>query len=214
MLFLILIVDIVVANPLNETVDVDSSNNETLSKTNNETLSKAWNANNWDETLRWWCPNNRPISRIQSEHSSWYGDRRFDYRCEAHPLLSGVSPTCRWTPDYINNHGDSMFYSCGGASYVSGFKSIHSNWYEDRRWRVKCCSGSGTCLTECDFTGTSQAQVVIKDCKTEISKMGSPTTNSDSLVKGLHQWLGRRHGLQSSKWSCDKNSKIRTQLLV
>ena len=52
------------------------------------------------------------------------------------------------------------------------------------RWKVKCCSGSGTCLTECDFTGTSQAQVVIKDCKTEISKMGSPTTNSDSLVKG------------------------------
>ena len=30
----------------------------------------------------------------------------------------------------------------------------------------------------------------------------------------LHQWLGRRHGLQSSKWSCDKNGKIRTQLLV
>jgi len=153
MLFLILIVDIAVAKPLNETVDADSSNNETLSKTNNETLSKAWNANNWDETLRWWCDYDRPISRIQSEHSSWYGDRRFDYRCEAHPLLSGVSTTCRWTPDYINNHGDSMFYSCGGASYVSGFESIHSNWYEDRRWKVKCCSGSGTCLTECDFTG-------------------------------------------------------------
>merc|ERR1712189_150056 len=58
-----------------------------------------------------------------------------------------------WNANYINNHGDSMFYSCGGASYVSGFESIHSNWYEDRRWKVKCCSGTGTCLTECDFTG-------------------------------------------------------------
>jgi len=153
MLFLILIVDIVVANPLNETVDVDSSNNETLSKTNNETLSKAWNANNWDETLRWWCPNNRPISRIQSEHSSWYGDRRFDYRCEAHPLLSVSSTTCRWTDDWINDYEESINYSCSGAGYVSGFESKHSNWYEDRKWKVKCCSGSGTCLTECRTTG-------------------------------------------------------------
>jgi len=32
MLFLILIVDIVVAKPLNETVDADSSNNETFLK--------------------------------------------------------------------------------------------------------------------------------------------------------------------------------------
>jgi len=152
MLFLILIVDIVVANPLNETVDVDSSNNETLSKTNNETLSKAY-LNDWDGRFRWACPYNRPISRIQSEHSSWYGDRRFDYRCEAHPLLSVSSTTCRWTDGWINDYEESINYSCSGAGYVSGFESKHSNWYEDRKWKVKCCSGSGTCLTECRTSG-------------------------------------------------------------
>jgi len=154
MLFLILIVDIVVAKPLNETVDADSSNNETLSKSSN--ITGRWH-NWWDGNLRFECPNDQYISRIRSEHDNYREDRRFHYYCEEQPHLSGViSTTCGWTTGYINDFDDPMFYTCntvGGAAYVTGFESYHNNRMEDRRWNVKCCSGSGTCFTQCRVTG-------------------------------------------------------------
>ena len=41
---------------------------------------------------------------------------------------------------YINDFDQPMAYNCPLNQYVSGMESIHSNHYEDRRWKLYCCS--------------------------------------------------------------------------
>ena len=133
MLFLILIVDIVVAIPLNQTLDADSLNNETLSKTFSDPLGR-W-VNVYDGNLKFECPKNKYISRIKSVHDNHREDRVWDYECRDQPHLYGLTK-CAWTTGYINDFDQQMFYTCNtveGAAYVAGFESYHNNHREDRR---------------------------------------------------------------------------------
>ena len=61
-------------------------------------------------------------------------------RCTYGPWINPSS--CAWS-GYVNNFDQEYFsYECGGNQVVTGFKSYHSNWREDRRWKVRCCGVS------------------------------------------------------------------------
>ncbi|XP_060556378.1 dermatopontin-like [Ruditapes philippinarum] len=110
-------------------------------------------ANSLDRPLRYECRyGNQFIAQITSLHHNREEDRVFDMSCRDFPVdVSGLTPSCTWTEN-INDWDKPMFYQCSGNRYIGGFISYHSDHYEDRRWKVKCCGMPGIQLSNCHIS--------------------------------------------------------------
>ncbi|KAJ8314050.1 hypothetical protein KUTeg_008611 [Tegillarca granosa] len=102
-------------------------------------LAFCWK-NKWDKPLNFQCPTGQAISWIKSIHNNHREDRLFDFRCTN---KCPKANSCHWT-GYINNYDQRVDFVCPSGGMISGFKSVHSNHHEDRRWRVYCCRNSLT----------------------------------------------------------------------
>jgi len=110
-------------------------------------------ANNWDGQLNFECPLGEYVTRLYSYHNNWKEDRLWKYGCTYTPGIQ-FKP-CYWSRD-LNSWDHEINYSAcehNGVGFISGFKSHHSNWHEDRIWKVKCCPLQDRCVDKCEWTG-------------------------------------------------------------
>ena len=78
------------------------------------------------------CPSGEAVNMLESIYDQGTGDRQYRFGC----TRVASSSTCSWT-DYQNAFDDPVNIHCDG--YIGGIESIHSNYHEDRRWKVQCC---------------------------------------------------------------------------
>ncbi len=101
---------------------------------------KRQNPNKWDGHHKIECPTGEGLYKVESRHDNYYEDRIFDYDCRAVGSSSDVY-TCEWT-DYVNKYDESFSFQCPwNNQFLAGTESQHSNYYEDRRFKFRCCSG-------------------------------------------------------------------------
>ena len=78
------------------------------------------------------CPAGSAISMLESIYDKSTYDRKFKFGCNR----VATTAQCSWT-EYLNEYEKPVKGSCAG--YIGGIESIHSNRFEDRRWRIQCC---------------------------------------------------------------------------
>ncbi|XP_060555161.1 hemagglutinin/amebocyte aggregation factor-like [Ruditapes philippinarum] len=116
-------------------------------------LACRW-ANDWDGPLNFECGSDQFVSHIESDHRNDKEDRRYKMCCRQTPRYVKFETTrCHWT-DYLNNYDEFLTFTCGNSGYINGFKSIHSNHHEDRKWKIRCCTVQGLYLPSHEFTFT------------------------------------------------------------
>jgi len=114
---------------------------EELNQTSNDQRqSRQLNAysNELDGLLHFVCPRGQAINRLESVHSWWCADRRWGFGCHSIPTMG----TCSWTRILNTPDIDMGPQECQGNGVISGFISTHSNYYEDRTWKMKCCTST------------------------------------------------------------------------
>lgn len=80
------------------------------------------------------CPQGHSISRLESWHNNFYEDRIWTITCLANGKIGTKE---RWSGSWTT-YDHPFRHQCGGSEVLAGMKSVHSNWYEDRRWQFMC----------------------------------------------------------------------------
>merc|ERR1712054_615780 len=111
----------------------------------------AWHGwiNNWDGNMGWHTGGATFVSGLHSTHSNHREDRLFK------PLVTtfgAAQRSHRWS-GYVNNWDSTFHYSCPHNMAIIGFKSYHSNHYEDRRWNILCSSYHGVNIGKSGWPG-------------------------------------------------------------
>lgn len=82
------------------------------------------------------CRESRFLVGIESYHINKNEDRAFKITCAR--WVDVRRGMCKWT-GWLNNYDQAVDYSCEPNKAISGFRSVHHNGYEDRRWELLCC---------------------------------------------------------------------------
>merc|ERR1712142_657278 len=90
----------------------------------------------YDKVWKIECPAGQSVWMVRSEHSNWHEDRQWDIKCLANP---GISGACSWDSTYANTWDETFDYKCNFNGVITGILSEHHNWFEDRRFKFKCC---------------------------------------------------------------------------
>merc|ERR1712023_40008 len=90
--------------------------------------------NGWDAEFAYTCPSNTVITGLQSYHSNWYEDRRWKITCGR---FKGMSVQASAWPGYQTKWDAEWGIGCGHNPMI-GIGGKHSNWYEDRLFRIRC----------------------------------------------------------------------------
>merc|ERR1712159_241563 len=98
----------------------------------------AWSGwiNNWDQPLNYvrGVGTNYYLSGLKGVHSNWYEDRRF----QVINTRIGNTVDHAQTTKEVNGWDAEFAYTCPSNTVITGLQSYHSNWYEDRRWKITC----------------------------------------------------------------------------
>ncbi|GFR81675.1 hemagglutinin/amebocyte aggregation factor-like [Elysia marginata] len=143
--------------------------------------------NNWDRRLDFECPDGQVITSVYSIHGDKYGDRRFKFGCRA-PADGAVADFCGWTPNYVNMWKQPVRFVCPNNFGIAGVSSFHHNYYEDRRWKFKCCRDNGFIETPCALT----------DYLNDFDQVLNFTAPASDVIRGWQSWYDderedRRH---------------------
>ncbi|XP_078524317.1 hemagglutinin/amebocyte aggregation factor-like isoform X1 [Lissotriton helveticus] len=129
------------------TIFAEGKNFQDAPTESGEILSPRW-VNEYDKQLIFTCPVQESIDTVISDHHGMHKDRVWDFTCKK---TFSATPSCQWSP-YVNEFDKELTYSCPFGSAVSGFDSYHENWYEDRRWKIYCCSENSNIDHDCQWT--------------------------------------------------------------
>ncbi|XP_048865555.1 hemagglutinin/amebocyte aggregation factor-like [Brienomyrus brachyistius] len=91
--------------------------------------------NDFDEEFTFVCPNNHIMTGMASHHRNYYEDRRWQFQC---CRTNNYYSKCEWTP-YVNKYDEEFTWLVPKTNYLVGAESVHSNYYEDRRWKFYYC---------------------------------------------------------------------------
>jgi len=91
----------------------------------------------WDKPFTVICNDGYVIHHMTSVHSNWREDRQFTITCGREPKLPRFNEKDKWS-GYVNDYNGVFTYQCPGKSIITGIKSVHSNWYEDRKFSFRC----------------------------------------------------------------------------
>ncbi|XP_048781224.2 dermatopontin-like isoform X1 [Ostrea edulis] len=106
--------------------------------------------NDYDKRFRFECPNGQYLTGIQSPFSDYHHDRKFNLRCS--PNSSLLHSSCAWT-GYVNEMDKPLVFQCPRGGIIDGIESYHDNYFEDRKFRFKCCDVPLMCVYNCKYTG-------------------------------------------------------------
>jgi len=105
-----------------------------------------------DAVINFTCPDSQVFSHWDSHFEDYYGDRQWNFNCSDKLAKYEVElADCSWT-DYIDQWQGFMEFSCPNDGIVTGLYSEHDNFYEDRRYKLKCCREEGLVTHACGFT--------------------------------------------------------------
>lgn len=97
--------------------------------------------NKMDGPTDFTCPHRGIISGILSYHNNHYEDRQWKLRC-CLPLPNVILNRCARTKDFVNKWDKFLAYQVKGREVITGMRSMHNNYYEDRRFGfTKCQQG-------------------------------------------------------------------------
>lgn len=113
-------------------------------------LANVYWQNDYDERLKFECPNKQAVQRIRSMYNNYFKDRR--WRLDCGTVTNTLYSYCAWT-DYLNRFDEPLNYNCPTDQVLIGAKSYHNNWFEDRRWGFRCCKANGYKTSNCYQTG-------------------------------------------------------------
>ena len=94
------------------------------------------NINSYNEDSSVDCPPNWALTYIASSHSNYYEDRKWSYKCGN--FRGWHVGECNWT-GWVNDYDKTFTFDCPGEKVMGGMKSVHSNYYQDRIFKFKCC---------------------------------------------------------------------------
>ncbi|XP_050397171.1 millepora cytotoxin-1 [Patella vulgata] len=93
--------------------------------------------NKFDQPVSYECPLGQVLTKISSQHNNYYEDRQWDFQC-AYSCALATSNSCKWT-NKVNTYDHVMNFKCPSGGAITGIRSIHNNYYEDRVFDIKCC---------------------------------------------------------------------------
>ena len=95
--------------------------------------------NDYDGVLTYSCPENSSVAGYQSIYGHYAKDRRTKLKCCTNGRYK--QRHCRLT-DWVNAWDGKMAYwePAKHNKVISGWHSVHSNWYEDRRHKFRVCN--------------------------------------------------------------------------
>lgn len=106
--------------------------------------------NTLDQPLLVICNNKYAFHRIESWHHNGAEDREYQFDCQ---FVAEVGfDQCSWT-DYVNHFDKPAMYHCPADWVMTGVDSFHDNFFEDRRWRFKCCNFPNYYTKSCQSSG-------------------------------------------------------------
>lgn len=112
--------------------------------------AQTW-LNEYHGNLTFTCPDGQVISRLESEHSDTFQDRRWYAECST-PAI-GKATNCYWNGvGYVNDWDDMMLYQCPENKVLSGIAGISNNHFKDRRYKFYCCEIPGSVAHSCWYT--------------------------------------------------------------
>jgi len=103
--------------------------------------------NGWDEDHKLVCKHDHEASRIISEHDNWNEDRKWEWSCRKTPLLSGFI-ACKWHNN-VNSLDETLNFKCPNHGVITGTKSYHNDFWQDRVFSYECCRGTPTNAKSC-----------------------------------------------------------------
>merc|ERR1712031_85466 len=98
-------------------------------------VSQTGYVNNMDQAFAYSCPANMAIIGLASYHQNWYEDRRWKITC-GH--FKGTNVQAFGWPGAYQTKQDAVFNLNCGSNPMIGIGAAHSNWYEDRVFRIRC----------------------------------------------------------------------------
>lgn len=108
--------------------------------------------NDWEQPLNFSCGSSQAIGHIESEFSSTYNDRRWDFGCVTIPPTFETVTETVVVQDSLNILGEPFSYNSSDDWYISGMKSEMSTTLKDRIWGVTSSQISGYKTTDCVTT--------------------------------------------------------------
>jgi len=166
--------------------------------------------NDWDDSLEFTCDpmSGEGIYMIETDGnfgrklSGKPNDRKWGFDCKS----MGASTSqdgCKWytgiddgwinNGSWINNYQHKFEMQCPSNGIVAGFKSVHSNRYEDRIWNVYCCTGSHASAADCEWKSPEQDKKNDDDWKFEFS-------GEKAFIRGVRSWWGNGHDSNDRSW--------------
>ncbi|CAB4010825.1 Hypothetical predicted protein [Paramuricea clavata] len=100
-----------------------------------------------DATFGKQCPAGSGMTKIVSYYSSGYKDRTWAFYCRKD---SKVTSICHWS-SWLNWYESELLYQCP-SGVLTGVYSTHNNYYQDRRFRFRCCQTKKVCQYNCRWT--------------------------------------------------------------
>jgi len=99
--------------------------------------------NEWDGKLEYMPDKRQPLCGIHSIHNNDTEDRKFKLReCNIDREWEGEQTT------YRNRWDDEFLFQCDIDKVITGLLSLHDNYFEDRRWNVRCTHFKNTIVDE------------------------------------------------------------------
>lgn len=144
-------------------------------KDNSSDLYASHQWTKYDERITLKCSTKQEgINSISSIYNSWYADRKWQFGCKQY-VSSDTTVTCTES-GYVNGYDDLIDYMCGDNKYINQLYSVHSNYEEDRRWKITCCSA------EKFATAYHRLTSRVNDYDQNMDFV----VNSDEVMMGLH----------------------------
>ncbi|KAK6194603.1 hypothetical protein SNE40_000209 [Patella caerulea] len=123
--------------------------------------------NQYDKPVSYECHPGQVLTKIVSQHNNYREDRQWDFQCAYTAALTPKS-SCKWT-NKVNQYDKVMNFKCPKGGAITGLRSVHNNYYEDRIYDVKCCDvikqPKSCSLTGYVNTYDGKMNHVIKPCK-------------------------------------------------
>jgi len=97
--------------------------------------------NTWDGPMDFKCLSNEVLVGVKSRHHNLYEDRIWQARCATLLSEGQVNVIGEHTlTEYVNYWDGKLDYTVSSGYVITGLASVHSNWHEDRRFKIYSAS--------------------------------------------------------------------------
>ena len=115
-----------------------------------EGVYETWD-NKYDEPLSFSCYEGHLLRSVESVHNNYYEDRQWRLGC-SYSVKNPPETTCQGWTNWANGFDNVLNFKCPPNYAIYGVQSYHVNYYEDRKWKFRCCRFTGFKTSACRMT--------------------------------------------------------------